>query len=114
MSELLAQNRNLNHLVETSFQEANRLFVLAFENDARRTSNDIYYLLNVEIKDHNVMIDGFFEYQIKNNKTTSYRNLIIEKIILGKLLLAKAMMKQLDYTYFRDIYKMIAIDLSKQ
>ena len=30
--ELLAQNPNLNHLVEPSFQEVNRLFVLAFED----------------------------------------------------------------------------------
>ena len=56
--ELLAQNPNLNHLVEPSFQGVNRLFVLAFENDAQRTSNKRYYLPNVEIKDYNVMIDG--------------------------------------------------------
>ena len=31
--ELLAQNMNLNHLVESSFQGINRLSVLAFEND---------------------------------------------------------------------------------
>ena len=32
--ELLAQNANLNHLTEPSFQAVNKLFVLAFENDA--------------------------------------------------------------------------------
>ena len=37
--ELLAQNANLNHLIEPSFQGVNRLFVLAFEDDAQRTSN---------------------------------------------------------------------------
>ena len=31
--KLLAQNPNLNHLVEPSFQGVYRLFVLAFEND---------------------------------------------------------------------------------
>ena len=31
--ELLAQNANLNHLIEPSFQGINRLFVLAFEDD---------------------------------------------------------------------------------
>ena len=31
--ELLAQNPNLNHLVEPSFQGVNKLFVLVFEND---------------------------------------------------------------------------------
>ena len=49
--ELLAQNPNLNHLVEPSFQGVNRLFVLAFENDDDRTSSDEYYLPTVEIKD---------------------------------------------------------------
>ena len=56
--ELLAQNANLNHLIEPSFQGVNRLFVLAFENDAKRPSNKSYYIPNVEIKDYNVMIDG--------------------------------------------------------
>ena len=56
--ELLAQNPNLNILVEPSFQEVNTLFVLASENDAQKTSNKRYYLPNVEIKDYNVMIDG--------------------------------------------------------
>ena len=56
--ELLAQNPNLNHLVEPSFQRVNRLFVLAFENDDQRTSAQRYYLPNVEIKDYNIMING--------------------------------------------------------
>ena len=33
--ELLAQNPNLNHLIEPNFQGVNRLFVLAFENDVK-------------------------------------------------------------------------------
>ena len=42
--ELLAQNSNLNHLVEPSFQGVNRRFVSAFENDEQRTSKkDIIY-----------------------------------------------------------------------
>ena len=36
--ELLAQNPNLNHLVEPSFQGVNKLFVLAFENDTQLLS----------------------------------------------------------------------------
>ena len=56
--ELLAQNANSNYLIEPSFQRINRLFVLAFENDAQRTSKRRYYISNVEIKDYNVMIDG--------------------------------------------------------
>ena len=102
----------LNHLVEPSFQGVNRLLVLALENDAQRTSSKRYYLLNVEIKDYNVMIDGknFFDQPVKNNKVT-YGN--IRKIATGQgddyttgCLL--------DYIYFKNYCKMIAVDLSKQ
>ena len=48
--ELLAQSPNLNHLVEPSFQGVNRLFVLAFENDDDRKSDDEYYLPTVANK----------------------------------------------------------------
>ena len=110
--ELLAQNPNLNHLIEPSFQEVNRFFVLAFENDDNRTSDDEYYLPTVEIKDYNIMInaENFFDQPIKNNKVT-YEN--IRKIATGQgddyttgCLL--------DYSYFSDTHKMIAVDLSKQ
>ena len=81
--ELLAQNTNLNYLIEPSFQGVNRLFVLAFENDDNRTTRDAYYLPNVEIKDFNIMINGenFFDQPIKNNKVT-YEN--IRKIATGQ------------------------------
>ena len=110
--ELLAQNPNLNDLVEPSFQGVNNFFILAFENDTQRTSHSGYYLLNVEIKDYNIMINGenVFDQPIKNNKVT-YEN--IRKITTGQgddyttgCLL--------DYSYFMDTYKMIAVDLNKQ
>ena len=109
---MLAQNPNLNHLIEPSFQGVNRLFVLAFEDDAQRTSYEQYYIPNVEIKDYNIMISGenFFDQPIENNKVT-YEN--IRKIATGQgddytgnYLL--------DYSYFMDTYKMIEVDLSKQ
>ena len=56
--ELLRENARLNHLVELSFQGINRRFVLSFENDVQRISNESYYLPNIEIKDYNVMPDG--------------------------------------------------------
>ena len=72
-SELLAQNPDLNQLLEPSFQGVNRLFVLAFENNAQRTSNKTYYLPNVDIKDY-VMIDGknFFDQPVKNDNTRKH------------------------------------------
>ena len=110
--KLLAQNSNLNHLAEPSFQGVNRLFVLAFENDDQRISNKRYYLPNVEIKDYNVMIDGknFFDQPIKNDKIT-YEN--IRKIATGQGD-GYTTGCLLDYAYFKNYYKMIAIDLSKQ
>ena len=56
--ELLAQNPNLNHLIESSLQGVNRLFVLELEDDAQRSSNKRFYTPHVEIKDYNVMVDG--------------------------------------------------------
>ena len=99
-------------MVEPSFQGVNRLFVLAFENDTQRTTANGYYLPHVEIKDYKIMINGenFFDQPIKNNKVT-YEN--IRKISTGQgddyttgCLL--------DYLYFKDSYKMISVDLSKQ
>ena len=57
-------------MIEPSFQGVNRLFVLAFKNDAQRISNKRYYILNVEIKDYNAMIDGknFFDQPVKTIK----------------------------------------------
>ena len=110
--ELLLQNANLNHLFEPSFKGVNRLFVLAFENDNHRISTRRYNLPTVEIKDRSIMVNGenFFDQPIKNNKVT-YEN--IRKTATGQgdddttgCLL--------DYPYFMDTYKMIAVDLSKQ
>ena len=110
--ELFVQNLNVNHLVEPSFQEVNRIFVLAFENYAQGTSNKRYYLPNVEIKDYNAMIDGknFFDQAVKNHKII-YEN--IRKIATGQEDDFTSCCL-LDYAYFRENYKMIAIDLSKQ
>ena len=82
------------------------------ENDTQRTSSKGYYLPSVEIKNYNVMINGenFFDQPIKDKKVTYEK---IRKIATGRgddyttgCLL--------DYPYFKNSYKMIAIDLSKQ
>ena len=110
--ELLARNANLNHLIEPSFQGVNRLFVLAFENDDQRTSNKRYYIPNVEIKDYNVMIDGknFFDQPVKNDKVT-YENIRNVSTGQGDDYATGCL---LDYVYFKNYYKMIAVNLSKQ
>ena len=110
--ELLVQTSNLNHLDAPSFQGVNRFFVLAFENDTQRTSNSGYYLRNVEIKDYNIMINGenFSDQPIKNNKIT-YENIGKTATGQGDDYTTGCF---LDYPYFKDTYKMIAVDLSKQ
>ena len=110
--ELVAQNPNLNHLVEPSFQGVNRLFVLAFENDDDRASSDEYYLPTVEIKDYDIIINGenFFDQPMKNNKVT-YENIRKIATVQGDDYTTGCL---LDYSYFVDTYKMIAVDLSKQ
>ena len=107
--ELLAQNPNLNHLIEPSFQGVNRLFVLAFEND---DDDDEYYLPTVEIKDYNIVINGenFFDQPIKNNKKT-YDNIRKTATGQGDDYTTGCL---LDYPYFKDTYKMIAVDLREQ
>ena len=110
--ELLRRNANLNYLIEPSFQGVNRSFILAFENDTQRTSHSNYYLPNVEIKDYNITINGenFFDQPIKDNKTT-YDNIRKIAISFGDDYTTGCL---LDYPYFIETYKMIAVDLSKQ
>ena len=48
-------NNNLNYLIDPTFTNVNRLFVLSFENEADRTSFSKYYVPKVEIKDFNVL-----------------------------------------------------------
>ena len=99
-------------MVEPSFKGVYRLFVFAFENDAQRTSHSGYYLSNVELKDYNIMINGenFFDQPIKNNKIT-YENIKEIATCQGDDYTTGCL---LDYPYFKDSFKMIAVDLSKQ
>ena len=65
-------NRYLDHLIDPSFQGVNILFVLSFMDDDGRENNKQCYLLTVEVKDYNAMIDGrnFFDQPIKNDLKT--------------------------------------------
>ena len=106
------RNRYLDFLINPSFQGVNILFVLSFENNGDRTSYPRYYIPLVEIKNYNVMMDwrNFFDKPIKNDLIT-YDN--IRKIATGQ---GDDYTRGclLDYPYFKNYYKMIAKDLSKQ
>ena len=75
-------------------------------------SHSTYHLPKVEIKDYNVMIDrkNYFDQPI-NNITKTYEN--IRKIATGKGDDYTTGCLS-DYSYFKNYYKIIAIDLNKQ
>ena len=60
------KNNTLGYLIESSFRNINKLFVILFKNgnnDPTRDSFDKYYMSLVEIKDFNALIDNkpFFD-----------------------------------------------------
>ena len=102
-----AINNNLNILIDPTFTNVNRLFVLAYGQDNNdRQSFSRFYLPNVMVKDYNVIIDklAFFDLPIKTEEE-AYEKIIDNEYTTGNLL---------DYDYFKKHYKLIAIDLSKQ
>ena len=106
-----ARNKNLNYLIDPTFTNLNRLFVLSSENENDRVYfSKYYYLPKAEIKDFNVLIGGkpFFEIAVKN-KEEAY-----EAIIEMSKNNEYTTDNLLDYEYFSRHYKLIAIDLSKQ
>ena len=52
-----AVNNNLNILIDPTFTNVNRLFVLAYQNGDDRQSFSQFYLRKVLVKDFNVIID---------------------------------------------------------
>ena len=105
-----AINNNLNILIDPTFTNVNRLFVLAYRTADNRQSFSQFYLPNVMVKDFNVIIDklAFFDLPIKTEEE------VYEKIIDISRNNEYTTCNLLDYDYFKKHYKLIAIDLSKQ
>ena len=111
------QNNNLNYLIDPTFTNVNRLFILSFErieeNNVKKDYRDSfshYYVPKVEIKDFSVLIDGksFFDLPVKNEEEA------YEKIIEMSNNNDYTTGNLLDFAYFKENYRLIAIDLSKQ
>ena len=112
------QNNNLNYLIDPIFTNVNKLFVLSFQRIAgennttkdHRDSFSHYYVPNARIKDFNVLIDGksFFDLPVKNEEEA------YEKIIDMSNNNDYTTGNLLDFAYFKENYKLIATDLSKQ
>ena len=105
-----AINNNLNILIDPTFTNVNRLFVLAYQDAGNRQSFSTFYLSRVMVKDFNFIIDkfAFFDLPVKNEEEAYEKIIDISKnseYTTGNLL---------DYDYFKKYYKLIAIDLSKQ
>ena len=107
-----AINNNLNILIDPTFTNVNRLFVLAYQNADDRQSFSQFYLPNVMVKDiiNNVIIDklAFFDLPIKTEEEA------YEKIIDISRNYEYTTGNLLDYDYVKKYYELIAIDLSKQ
>ena len=105
-----AVNNNLNILIDPTFTNVNRLFVLAYQNADDRQSFSQFYLPKVLVKDFNVIIDklAFFDLPIKTEEEA------YEKIIDISRNNEYTTDNLLDYDYFKKHYELIAIDLSKQ
>ena len=104
-----AINNNLNILVDPTFTNVNKLFVLVNQIADGRQSYSQFYIPKVMIKDYNVIIDklAFFDLPIKTEEEAYEKIIDISRnneYITGNLL---------DYDYFKK-HKLIAIDLSKQ
>ena len=105
-----AVNNNLNILIDPTFTNVNRLFVLAYQNADNRQSFSRFYLPKNLVKDFNVIIDKltFFDLPIKTEEEA------YEKIIDVSRNNEYTAGNLFDYGYFKKHYKLIAIDLSKQ
>ena len=106
------QKKYFDYLIDRSFQGINRLFVLLFENRTDREVHTKHYSPKVEIKVYNVTVDGrnSFDQPITNDLRT-YDNIRKTATGQGDDYTTGCL---LDYHYFKEQYKLIATDLSKQ
>ena len=101
--------------LDPSFQGVNRLFAMAYNRangQPTRNGQRKYYLPRIDLNKYNVIIDGRNFY---DNPTEShiekYREL--KKVIIGKGE-DYTTGSLLNYNYFKEHYKLVAVDLSKQ
>ena len=92
-------NNSLNILIDPTFTNVNRLFVLAYQTADDRQSFSQFYLPRVVVKDFNVIIDklAFFDLPIKTEGEAYEKTIDISRnneYATGNLL---------DYDYFKSI-----------
>ena len=102
-------------ILDPSFQGVNRLFVMAYNSEnsqPTRNGQRKYYLPRIDIKEYNVIIDGrnFYDNPIESD-IEKYREL--KKVMIGKGE-DYTTGSLLDFNYFNEHYKLVAVDLSKK
>ena len=107
------KNYYLNYLIDSTFMNDNRLFVLSFPRNNNTNSTysfSNYYVAKVRINDFNVLIYGksFFDLPVKNEEEA------YEKIMDMSNNNDYATGNLLDFVNYKENYRLIAIDLSKQ
>ena len=100
---------NSIELIDPTFTNVNRLFVLSYENENDKNPFSNLYVPKIETKVFNVLIDGklFSEIPVKNKEEAYEQIFEMSKnndYTTGNLL---------DYEYFSKHSKLIAIDLRK-
>ena len=123
-AKVIEQGKNIYELLNASFQGVKRLFVLAYfiaapaaaggntDDTAGIKNNKKYFLPRGEIKNYNVLIDGrnFYDQPI-NDIIKQYDEIRKVSTGYGDDYTTGCL---LDYAYFKDNYRLIAVDLSKQ
>ena len=117
-AKVVEQGKNIYELLNVSFQGVKRLFVLAYfiadggNDEAGIKSNKKYFLPRGEIKNYNVLIDGrnFYDQPI-NDLIKQYDEIRKVSTGYGDDYTTECL---LDYAYFKDNYKLIAVHLRKQ
>ena len=118
-ANVIEQGKTLYEIRNASFQGVKKLFVLAYavaaddnvDQEAGIKDNRKYFLLRGEIKNCNVLIDGrnFYDQSI-NDIIEQYEEVRKVSTGYGDDYTTGCL---LDYEYFKDNYKLIAVDLSK-
>ena len=120
LAKVIEQGKNIYKLLNAVFQGVKRLFVLAYfiaagdnaDEEAGIKDNKKYFLQRGEIKNYNVLIDGrnFYDQPI-NDIIKQYDEIRKVSTGYGDDYTTGCL---LDYAYFKDNYRLIAVDLSKQ
>ena len=118
----IEKEKNLFEVLNASFQGVKRLFVLAYyiaapvnnnpaDNTAGIKNNKKYFLPRGEIKNYNLLTDGRNFYDQSINDIKQYDEVRKVSTGYGDDYTNGCL---LDYAYFKDHYRITAVDLSKQ